>query len=447
MSVDAALAHAKNRGADECEIVAVKKNTTTVRITDSGISEIKQNRGYRCGIRLIRDKKIAAVQTDYDGLLGGVDWALCHAPLLQERGFWRGLPHKAEQKDLPGTFDRQLECMSGSDAADIAESMINGACGSAMTVTGSLNIVSEEYTIANSNGLEYKDRSTYISGVVNSESERGHAVSGIGHSSGRTLSGFSAEQAGDEAKIMCKESANPRRVEPGRYSIIFEPYAAGELLAFVAAPNFALKAFSEKKSCLSEMGEKMAYKSLHLADDPHMPEGMGTRHVDDEGVKTQKTDLIRDGVFCGVISDLYDGYKENLKSTGNASRAGSPLGRSSEPVPVSAPHNLCVTPGDMSHEEMISDTRHGLLVGRLWYTYAVNPTRGDFSCTARSGIRIIENGQVRGSGKQVRIMHNLLAMMRDISGIGNRQRRVIQWASLPSSTPPIRVEGIHAEPV
>ncbi|RNJ75235.1 MAG: TldD/PmbA family protein, partial [Nitrosopumilus sp. D6] len=265
--------------------------------------------------------------------------------------------------------------------------------------------------------------------------------------SGRTLSGFSAEQAGDEAKIMCKESANPRRVEPGRYSIIFEPYAAGELLAFVAAPNFALKAFSEKKSCLSEMGEKMADKCLHLADDPHMPEGMGTRYVDDEGVKTQKTDLIRDGVFCGVISDVYDGYKENLKSTGNASRAGSPLGRSSEPVPVSAPHNLCVTPGDMSHEEMISDTRHGLLVGRLWYTYAVNPTRGDFSCTARSGIRIIENGQVRGSGKQVRIMHNLLAMMRDISGIGNRQRRVIQWASLPSSTPPIRVEGIHAEPV
>ena len=48
---------------------------------------------------------------------------------------------------------------------------------------------------------------------------------------------------------------------------------------------------------------------------------------------------------------------------------------------------------------MIKDTKHGLLIGRLWYTYAVNPIKGDFSCTARSGIRIIENGEVKGTWK------------------------------------------------
>ena len=41
----------------------------------------------------------------------------------------------------------------------------------------------------------------------------------------------------------------------------------------------------------------------------------------------------------------------------------------------------------MTQDEMIQDTKHGLLVGRLWYTYAVNPIKGDFSCTARSGIK------------------------------------------------------------
>jgi len=66
---------------------------------------------------------------------------------------------------------------------------------------------------------------------------------------------------------------------------------------------------------------------------------------------------------------------------------------------------------------MIKETKDGILVGRLWYTYAVNPIRGDFSCTARSGIRIIKNGQIIGPGKSVRIIHNLPIMMKNISAI------------------------------
>ena len=91
---------------------------------------------------------------------------------------------------------------------------------------------------------------------------------------------------------------------------------------------------------------------------------------------------------------------------------------------------------------MIKDTKHGLIIGRLWYTYAVNPIKGDFSCTARSGIHIIENGEIKSSGKSVRIIHNIATMLKNISEIGNNQRNVIQWASLPSITPSIKVENI-----
>ena len=126
---------------------------------------------------------------------------------------------------------------------------------------------------------------------------------------------------------------------------------------------------------------------------------------------------------------------------------GSPLGNSAEPIPISAPHNLIVTPGNKSQEEMIKDTKHGLLIGRLWYTYAVNPIKGDFSCTARSGIRIIENGEIVGPGKSVRIVHNLPKLLNNITDIGNDQRRVIQWASLPSIAPSIKVENISVNSI
>ena len=126
---------------------------------------------------------------------------------------------------------------------------------------------------------------------------------------------------------------------------------------------------------------------------------------------------------------------------------GSPMGRSADPIPISAPHNLVITAGSSSQEDMIRDTKHGLLVGRLWYTYAVNPIKGDFSCTARSGIQIIENGEVIGPGRSVRIVHNLTNLLNNISDIGKDQNRVMQWASLPSITPSIKVENISVSSI
>lgn len=83
-------------------------------------------------------------------------------------------------------------------------------------------------------------------------------------------------------------------------------------------------------------------------------------------------------------------------------------------------------PGNYSQDEMIKETKHGILVGRLWYTYAVNPIRWDFSCTAKSRVGIIENGEIIGPGKPVRMIHNLPTMMKEISAIGNNKKNVIQ---------------------
>ena len=188
------------------------------------------------------------------------------------------------------------------------------------------------------------------------------------------MENFSANQIGEDAQNMCIESINPQKIDSGKYTIIFEPYSVGELLSFVIAANFNFKTFSEKKSCFSNhLDKEIGVEQLELIDDPHIPEGIGSKTVDDEGIKTKKKYLIQKGVFKNTFSNLFDGYKKEKQSTGNASRAGSPMGRSSEPIPISAPHNLKITSGTSSQEDMIKDTKHGLLVSRLWYTYAVNP--------------------------------------------------------------------------
>ena len=446
-ALEKAIIHSKNIGIDECEVVVVKKNITTVRITDSEIVEIKQNFDKNYGVRIIHQKKITSIQTtNKENILDSIENGLKTTLKLKPREFWKGLPEKKEFTQLEGTFDKKLKQISGSKATDIAQNMINSSENKKIdTITGSLNIVYENFELSNSNELNFNNESTYISGIINAESEHSTLpVSGIGHACGRTLSKFSPEQIGLDAKNMCIDSINPQKINSEKYSIIFEPYSVGELLAFVVAANFNFKTFKERKSCFSNnFKNKISTEEFNLIDDPHIPEGIGTKSIDDEGIKTEKIKLIENGIFKNSFSNLYDSYKEGeRKSSGNAIRMGSPMGRSAEPIPISAPHNLTITQGSSSQENMIKDTKHGLLVGRLWYTYAVNPIKGDFSCTARSGIRIIKNGKIVGPGKSVRIVHNLPTLLKNISDIGNDQRRVMQWASLPSITPSIKVEDI-----
>ena len=447
-ALEGALGHSRRLGIDECELVSTTKQITTVRITDSEIAEVKQGHAEDYGARLIHKGRVSSARTAIaGGISGAIDRAYGAMPDQSPAGPWPGLPSKAEPAAIERAYDRRLDAVSGSDAADIAQAMINAADDPRMTVTGSLNIVSEEYSISNSNGLEYVDRATYVAGIINSQAEDGPA-SGMGHDSGRTLSGFSAERVGADAREMCSRSLRPQRVEPGRYSVIFEPYSVGEILAFVAAPNFGQRELAEKRSCFSgRFGDVIASEQLTLVDDPHAPDSIGSRPVDDEGMPTQRRELVRDGRLAGTFANLRDGHMHGHESTGNASRAGSPMGRSSEPVPHSAPHNLVIEPGSHTVDEMVRDTRKGLLVGRLWYTYAVNPARGDFSCTARSGVRIIRDGQVQAPGGQVRIIHNLPRMLGEITAIGREQRRAVQWASLPSIVPHVRAENIRVEPI
>jgi len=440
---DDIVEYSKKAGTDECEATSCSKRTITVRITDSEIAEVKENEEQSVGVRLVRGKKISAAHsTSLDTSI--VDRALVSMQKISERGFWQQFPgNAAGYTKVELTNDPRVWDISPSDASDIAQEMINSALHQKVTsISGSLNIVCDEFVIRNTSGLQKSEKATYVAGVINSDSA-GCTVSGIGQDNSRTLAGFDAHKVGSDATEMCTNSLNPQKQEARTTSIIFEPIAVGELLTFVLAPNFFLKTYSENRSCFSEkIGGKIAVDGFNLLDSPHVANGLGSKSFDDEGVPTRTVHYVRDGVFENTYSDCYNAFKEGVASSGNASRQGSPLGRSSEPIPFAAPHNLTIGAGKMSRDGAIEETKSGLLVSRLWYTYAVNPIRGDFSCTARSGIWNIENGKITTPAKQIRMIHNLQALLQNISAIADNSRTVLSWAAAPVTTPSIRCDGI-----
>ncbi|HEV2192573.1 MAG TPA: TldD/PmbA family protein [Nitrosopumilaceae archaeon] len=443
------LSKAKSLHLDECEVFFVERKITTVRITDSEIAELKQNQESGLAVRVIHGKRIGSARTtNFENDI--VERALQSSSLVKPKNFWKSLPSDTKFSIIEKTFDKKLAEISEIEVSDIAQEMINAAKQQKITaISGSLNIVSEDIEIANSNGLNCTDKATYIAGNINADSDHGITpVSGIGAISSRTVNNFSAETVGKDATEMCINSINPESCQSETYSIIFEPYAIGEMLAFVFSSNFNLKTYSEKRSCFADKIEKnIATENFNLIDDPHYPEGIGSKPFDDEGVPTLPQHLIKAGVFTNTFSDSFYAFKENMKSTGNASRMGLPMGRSAQPIPFPLPHNLRIDGKGETKEEMIKNTKKGLLVGRLWYTYLVNPEQGDFSCTARSGIRIIEDGKIKKPGKSVRIVHNLLTLLQNVSAIGSDTKNVMQWSSLPCITPSIKVDGIKVIPI
>lgn len=420
---------------DECEIVSIHKKIITVRIADSKIIELKQNLEKSFGIRAINDKRITSCQLDDENNIERIIDKLDHSTTKSH--FWKSLPNSLDKITLDGTFDHKLDDIDCKGSADIAQEMINSTLDNKIsTISGSLNIISEKFEIVNSNGLFGADNATYISGIINTQSDNS---SGFGQQCCRTLDKFSPKLIGHDSKRMCLESINPKICSDGNYTIILEPYCMGKLLAFVVSPNFNLR-LNEKSCFADKFGEEISRDNFSLVDDPHISEGVGTKPFDDEGVNTRKNHLINNGTFENVYSNLYDSFKEDKESTGNATREDS-MGRGADPIPYTKPHNLHVMSGDQSIEEMIKDTKHGILIGRLWYTYALNPIKGDFSCTARSGIKLIDHGEIYPI-KPVRIIHNLPTMLYDISSIGKQTQNVLPWASIPSITPAIKFDNV-----
>jgi PmbA protein len=104
-----------------------------------------------------------------------------------------------------------------------------------------------------------------------------------------------------------------------------------------------------------------------------------------------------------------------------------------------------VSPGDRSAEELVEETRRGLLVGRLWYTYLVNPAAGDFATTNRGATFLIRDGEIGPAVKPstFRIQDNVLRWLGAVHGLSRERKQSSIWAGVSSCISPwAKVVGV-----
>lgn len=130
-------------------------------------------------------------------------------------------------------------------------------------------------------------------------------------------------------------------------------------------------------------------EKVNIVSDATVPHGLGTFGYDDEGTQAKKVDLVKDGLFVGYQSSRETAAELELGESSGGMRADSPLA-----LPLIRMTNINLLPGDWKAEEIIEDTRDGVLMmtNRSW---SIDDRRINFQFGTEVGWRI-KNGSREG---------------------------------------------------
>ena len=167
-------------------------------------------------------------------------------------------------------------------------------------------------------------------------------------------------------------------------------------------------------------GEIIADERFSLTDDPLLDYAGGTGAYDGEAVSHRVTPLVGKGRVMNFLYDLDTAGRAELESTGHGIGCG--------------PTNLVVAAGDKGWEEMVKETKEGLIVHNVIGLGQGNPLSGEFSVNVNLGYKI-ENGEVVGRVKNTMLAGNTYEALKNIESIGDKA----EWAGSRLLTPAVKI--------
>jgi predicted Zn-dependent protease len=244
-----------------------------------------------------------------------------------------------------------------------------------------------------------------------------------------------------------------------------------DLLNNLVVPSCTASAFyAASTPFLGKLGRRVASPLLTIYDHGAMPGFMGSKGITCEGLPTGRTDLIRDGVLVGCLSNWYETQRllrdsavtSKLGASGatleaalvprNGFRFSEGGGRQFDSQPSIAASNVIVEGRETTTSaELLRTVRNGLYIGRIWYTYPINGlSAGDFTCTVVGDSYIIRDGRLVAPLRPntVRINDNIANVLSNVIGLTKDVKGTIVWAADEVVyAPEIAVRGVHVEEI
>ena len=221
------------------------------------------------------------------------------------------------------------------------------------------------------------------------------------------------------------ESALPRELPPGKYTVVLEPAAVLDLLGF-AFWDWGGQAVLDERSFLNNrVGQRLFGDNVTLYDDVYHPLQSGSP-FDGEGVRRQRVQLVENGVVQRLV--YARATAEKMKKSWHAGKVGPievtghgfPLPNEIGEMPINivfaAPAQAKTT------DEMVANTQRGVLVTRLWYIREVDPYEKILTGMTRDGTFLIEGGKLQGGIRNFRFNQSIIHLLSNVEEMGEPVR-------------------------
>lgn len=416
-----------SRVADEAEVYSVQMEDTPVSFEANRLKILQTRRTSGLSLRLVKNGRIGFTSsTKPEPANDIVERALAVSEFGAEAKF--AFPSSGVVREIQ-VYDSLVSGLSVESMVDLGQRMVDRVHEYNPDILCDVRVgrVVASMQLMNSRGGSVGERKTVLSASLSGNLVQGESMLDIYESDAscrakvdfdgvvsRAIEQF--EQARVEAKISTKEMP-----------VIFVPKAVGDALLSPLIIGLNGKTVQQGASPLrGRIGEKVLDERISLYDDGTIDYAPRSGPTDDEGIPSQRTALIENGVVRAFYYDLQTAGLVGAESTGNGFR-------SLESLPGPSTTNIIMGEGNMSLADMIAEIKEGLIVYQVMGAWAGNLLAGDFSANVHLGYKI-ENGKLVGRVKDTMVAGNVYeALAERLHALGDEAH----WVGGSTKLPPL----------
>jgi predicted Zn-dependent protease len=414
--------------ADELRVNVTSGATANTRFAVNQISTAGDNTNTAITVRAVFGRKAGSATTnrvDDESLRAVVRRAEALARLAPDDP--EMLPELGPQTYATNAgYDAATAALSPAGRASAVRAITDRAAAAGLVSTGYLEANGGSQAVATSRGLFAWSESTAVALTTTVRTPDGTG-SGWAGATSHDWARLDPAALGARAIAKAERSRNPVAVEPGRYTVILEPTAVGNLVPLIAGAAQARAAdegrsFFSKPGGGTKIGQKVVDERVTLLSDPLDPDAYGSSFGSD-GLPARATTWIRNGVVENLAYDRWWAQQKGVD-------------------PSAFPGSLRMLGGSATVEEMIASTERGLLVTRLWYIRPVDPRTILYTGLTRDGTFLVENGRITRAVKNLRWNESPIFMLNNVEMMGVPERVSASESGGPGQAvvvPPLKI--------
>ena len=216
------------------------------------------------------------------------------------------------------------------------------------------------------------------------------------------------------------DSAHPREIPAGKYTVILEPAAVLDIVGFMFWDYSGMAILDQRSFLTGRIGTKLFGDNVTIIDDVAHPLQSGSP-FDGEGMTRKTIPLVENGIIQRVV--YARATAERMNKSEYRDKVG-PIGATGHGFALpnemgEMPLNIVFAPSADPQiiEQMIASTERGILVTRLWYIREVEPFEKVLTGMTRDGTFLVENGRLQGGVRNFRFNESLIHMLSNVEAM------------------------------